>query len=149
MEVKTTIIWLIALAIFVFWRKLWALGEKTFKEYKGKTQQQLDKVEQRKDKSDNIIPFKANTAKKYDKDAIWYDRMEALEELCLVDIEITKDMIDDLNQIAVNEDDWRIRELAIDMTESYRKNESFKLTYPYKDYIAENMRKSVKLKGAV
>ncbi len=57
---------------------------------------------------------------------IWYQRMDAIEDLVRRPAKITSDLITDLQIIAQREDDSRIRELAHTMVTSYYKDGTFK-----------------------
>lgn len=56
---------------------------------------------------------------------IWYNRLNALENLVRNQGEISDGLVKDLKLVARKDEDWRIKELASSMIRSYKANGDF------------------------
>jgi len=77
----------------------------------------------------------------YDVKDIWYDRLKSLVRLAETKCcDASNKVLIDLFTIMKGDDDWRIRELAFQMLNSYSERGDFSDTYPYREKRAEEKR---------
>jgi hypothetical protein len=84
----------------------------------------------------------------YDVNNIWYDRMDALENITInTDYKVTGETLSDLRVIEEGDDDARIRSLANSMIRSYEQEGDFSQTEPHSREVAKDNRLTLQVKG--